>query len=93
MADPLATHGLSTYRVVADDGRQRWCFHFEADDRSEAVAAITTAVRVEGLPEQAGAAMRRHVAWTALPGVLVEPKPVRIAGTTVTIFRDALAAS
>jgi len=93
MADPVAPCPPSSYRVVADDGRERWSFRFEPGDRAAAAGAIEEAVAGGRLPREAGAALRRHVAWTALPGVLVEPKPVRVAGTTVTIFRDARPAS
>lgn len=89
MADHLAT-AAATYRVLADDGTQRWSFRFEAADRAATARAIDAAVAGDGLHRDAAAAMRRHVAWTALPDVIIEPKPVRIAGTTVTILRDAL---
>lgn len=87
-SDSPAVRSDAWIRITADDGSESWTIRCDAPGRAIVAADLDSAIRDGRMPEGVGQALRRQLAWTARPGVQIEPKPVIAGGLRISVHLE-----
>ncbi|MFK7960787.1 MAG: hypothetical protein AB8G96_09705 [Phycisphaerales bacterium] len=77
-------------RIIADNGQESWTVRCGSEGRVATAAQMDASVLAGTMPAEVARVIRRQLAWTALPGVQIESKPILSGDLRISVHRESV---